>query len=159
MKIALKVSFGIYLFALAVILFMSSRGLGFAHELTLLEYIKYSSNFVPFKTINTYINALQDGTMNRDIPIKNLLGNFVLFLPMGIFLPILFKRLSIFKKYIITIILVLLSIEIIQVITRLGSFDIDDLLLNLLGAILGFSIYKLLVQLKIIRYDSNKNLT
>lgn len=89
--------------------------------------------------------------MNRDIPIKNLLGNFVLFLPMGIFLPILFKRLSIFKKYIITIILVLLSIEIIQVITRLGSFDIDDLLLNLLGAILGFSIYKLLVQLKIIR--------
>lgn len=102
MKIALKVSFGIYLFALAVILFMSSRGLGFAHELTLLEYIKYSSNFVPFKTINTYINALQDGTMNRDIPIKNLLGNFVLFLPMGIFLPILFKRLSIFKKYIIT---------------------------------------------------------
>lgn len=138
---------------------MSSRGLGFAHELTLLEYIKYSSNFVPFKTINTYINALQDGTMNRDIPIKNLLGNFVLFLPMGIFLPILFKRLSIFKKYIITIILVLLSIEIIQVITRLGSFDIDDLLLNLLGAILGFSIYKLLVQLKIIRYDSNKNLT
>lgn len=97
--------------------------------------------------------------MNRDIPIKNLLGNFVLFLPMGIFLPILFKRLSIFKKYIITIILVLLLIEIIQVITRLGSFDIDDLLLNLLGAILGFSIYKLLVQLKIIRYDSNKNLT
>lgn len=138
---------------------MSSRGLGFAHELTLLEYIKYSSNFVPFKTINTYINALQDGTMNRDIPIKNLLGNFVLFLPMGIFLPILFKRLSIFKKYIITIILVLLLIEIIQVIIRLGSFDIDDLLLNLLGAILGFSIYKLLVQLKIIRYDSNKNLT
>lgn len=97
--------------------------------------------------------------MNRDIPIKNLLGNFVLFLPMEIFLPILFKRLSIFKKYIITIILVLLLIEIIQVITRLGSFDIDDLLLNLLGAILGFSIYKLLVQLKIIRYDSNKNLT
>ncbi len=97
--------------------------------------------------------------MNRDIPIKNLLGNFVLFLPMGIFLPILFKRLSIFKKYIITIILVLLLIEIIQAIIRLGSFDIDDLLLNLLGAILGFSIYKLLVQLKIIRYDSNKNLT
>ncbi len=65
---------------------MSSRGLGFAHELTLLEYIKYSSNFVPFKTINTYINALQDGTMNRDIAVKNLLGNFVLFLTMGIFL-------------------------------------------------------------------------
>jgi glycopeptide antibiotics resistance protein len=77
-----------------------------------------------------------------DIPIKNLLGNLLLFLPMGIYLPYIFKKLYIFRNYFKYITLFLISIEIMQLILRRGSFDIDDFILNIIGAIIGFAIGK-----------------
>lgn len=108
----------------------------------MFDYIKYNSNLVPFKTIYTYIQALNNGSMNKDIPIKNLLGNLLLFLPMGIYLPYIFKKLYIFGNYFKYITLILISIEIMQLILRRGSFDIDDFILNIIGAIIGFTIGK-----------------
>lgn len=61
-KIVLSISFIFYLFALLVLLFLGTRGNAWA-DLTLLEYIKSSSNFVPFKTISTYTNAIFNGSM------------------------------------------------------------------------------------------------
>jgi len=143
LKIALYISLGIYLMALTGILFFGSRGLGFAHELTILEYFKLRSNFVPFRTISGCIQAIFDGTMNRDIPIKNLLGNLLLFLPMGLYLPVFIHRLHKFDKFLLAIFFLLMSVETIQVLLKIGSFDVDDMILNLLGAICGFFIFKL----------------
>ena len=152
LKILFYLSFIVYLIALINILFVGTRGFGFAQELTLIEYIRTRSNIVPFKTIMSYIDAFHYGTMNRDVPIKNLIGNFILFLPMSIYLPIIFNRLNSFKKCIITILSILFLVEVTQLVFKLGAFDIDDLILNLLGVLLGFSIYKLALHFNIIKH-------
>lgn len=83
--------------------------------------------------------------MNVDIPIKNLFGNLIMFFPMGIYLPYFSKYLNRISTFTITMILILLVIEIIQVVTRLGSFDIDDFILNMLGAYIGVCIWNIKV--------------
>lgn len=141
-KIALGFSFVVYLLALVIILFLGTRGIAWS-EISLLEYIKHSSNIVPFSTIVLYIQAINDGTMNIDIPIRNLLGNFVLFLPMGIYLPFFFKKLNKIGSFTLSMVIILFIVEAVQLLTRRGSFDIDDFILNLLGALVGFAIWKL----------------
>ncbi|MEK9197752.1 VanZ family protein [Ureibacillus sp. 179-F W5.1 NHS] len=141
-KIALSISFIIYLLALVVTLFLGTRR-GYVYtDFSLFEYIKKSSNIVPFKTINTYIMAIFDGSMNMDIPIKNLFGNLILFLPMGIYLPYFIRKVNIISGFSIFMFLLLFVIEFIQLVTRRGSFDIDDVILNMLGAFIGYSIWK-----------------
>ena len=142
-KAVLSISFVFYLLALIVLLFLGNRGYIFA-DLSLIEYIKSSSNFHhhPFKTIITYVKAILDGSMNMDIPLKNLFGNFLMFLPMGIYLPCLIKKTKKVSIFLISMITLLFIIEVIQVITRRGSFDVDDFILNMLGAWIGFRIWK-----------------
>jgi len=140
-KMIISVSFIFYLLALIALLFLGSRGYMMA-GMSLIEYIRYSSNLVPFRTISIYISALFDGSMNIDIPIKNLLGNFLMFLPMGIYIPYFIKKINKISAFAISMILLLFLIEVIQVVTRRGSFDIDDFLLNMIGALIGFGIWK-----------------
>ncbi|WP_214484958.1 VanZ family protein [Bacillus sp. SM2101] len=158
-KASLGISFFIYLLALVVILFLGSSR-GYVHtDLSLFEYIKNSSNIVPFKTISTYIKAIFDGSMNMDIPIKNIFGNLILFLPMGVYLPFFkqnFTKVSVFS---ISMILLLFVIEIVQLVTKRGRFDIDDFILNILGAFIGFGIWKLKVIEKYLNKTSNYNST
>ncbi|WHX24574.1 VanZ family protein [Virgibacillus halodenitrificans] len=140
-KVILKISFIFYLVALVILLFIGNRGYLYT-DLTLLEYMKTSSNFVPFKTINTYFTAIIDNSMNRSIPIKNLVGNLFMFLPMGIYLPFLIKKIAGLGRFVLSMIVLLLFIEVIQLVTRRGSFDIDDFILNMIGALIGFAIWK-----------------
>jgi len=139
--VVFSISFMFYLFALIVLLFLGTRGDAWT-ELSLIEYIKSSSNFVPFKTISAYVKAIFYGSINMDIPIKNLAGNLFLFLPMGIFLPYLIKRSNKISVFSILMVILLFVIEVIQLVTRRGSFDIDDIILNMLGALIGFGIWK-----------------
>jgi glycopeptide antibiotics resistance protein len=140
-KVVFSLSFVFYLFALVVLLFLGTRGYIWA-DLTLVEYIKSSSNFIPFKTISTYIKAFFDGSMNMDIPIKNLAGNLIMFLPMGIYLPYFIKRINKASGFSISMIILLFVIEVTQLVLRRGSFDIDDFILNMFGALIGFGIWK-----------------
>ncbi|APC47603.1 VanZ family protein [Virgibacillus halodenitrificans] len=140
-KVILKISFMFYLVALVILLFIGNRGYLYT-DLTLLEYMKTSSNFVPFKTINTYFTAFVDNSMNRNIPIKNLVGNLFMFLPMGIYLPFLIKKIAGLGRFVLSMIVLLFFIEVIQLVTRRGSFDIDDFILNMIGALIGFAIWK-----------------
>ncbi|WP_233880593.1 VanZ family protein [Virgibacillus halodenitrificans] len=140
-KVILKISFIFYLVALVILLFIGNRGYLYT-DLTLLEYMKTSSNFVPFKTINTYLTACADNSMNRNIPIKNLVGNLFMFLPMGIYLPFLIKKIAGLGRFVLSMIVLLFFIEVIQLVTRRGSFDIDDFILNMIGALIGFAIWK-----------------
>ena len=140
-KIVVNVSFIFYLLALVVLLFLGYRGM-VSLDQSLGEYLMFSSNFIPFKTISAYIHALFDGSMNMDIPIKNLLGNAFMFLPMGIYLPYFIRKINKVSFFSYSMIILLLGIEVIQLVTRRGSFDVDDLILNMFGALIGFSIWK-----------------
>lgn len=138
--IIITISFIFYAIILIAILFL--RPSRFTWGLTFFEYLKYSTNIIPLRTVGTYIRAIIDGSMNLNIPIKNLVGNLILFLPMGIYLPYFIKNLSSIKSYSIAIVIILFAVEVIQVTTRRGSFDVDDFILNMLGALIGFAIWK-----------------
>ena len=101
-----------------------------------LEVYLENNNLIPFKTISLYISR-QDR-----VAIVNLLGNLIAFAPMGIFLPLLFKKQNKLKKFILTNIAIILAIESLQFLSLSGHFDIDDLILNLLGALIIYGLFK-----------------
>ncbi|MCG8409652.1 MAG: VanZ family protein [Bacteroidales bacterium] len=101
------------------------------------------SNFIPFKTIFNYINSFMKGHINTDIVVTNLIGNLVVFMPMGILLPSLFKKLRRFIPFVLVMVSMVAIIELLQLLLSAGSCDIDDLILNVLGAIMCFGVFKL----------------
>lgn len=153
-KIVLSISFIFYLLALVVLLFLGRSRDYVGEYLNLIDYMKSSSNFVPFKTIITYVKAIFDGSMNIDIPIKNLIGNAFMFLPMGIYLPYFFKKINKLSVFAFAMVILLFVIEVIQIVTRRGSFDVDDFILNVFGALIGFSIWKMNSIQKLIKRTS-----
>ena len=75
-----------------------------------------------------------------------LIGNMLMFIPMGIMLPLVFKNIN--KKNIFVIaILITLSIEILQPIVG-RSFDIDDIIMNFIGCIIGYLAVTIFIKLK-----------
>ena len=114
-------------------------------DLSIWEYSARFMNLVPFKSISLYLKWIMDSNReNNYVPIVNLGVNLILLLPMGYFLPELFKKLKNFFLYTLICFLFLAFIEVIQLFTRLGSFDVDDLILNMAGAFIGFGFCVLL---------------
>jgi glycopeptide antibiotics resistance protein len=72
-----------------------------------------------------------------------VVGNLVMLLPLGIYIPLLFPKFSGYLKVFIVCLLVSISIELMQLITSVRSTDIDDVILNTSGAIIGYVLYKL----------------
>jgi glycopeptide antibiotics resistance protein len=104
------------------------------------EYHWRSSNFIPFKTIKFYL-FLAD--INLNIRIENLLGNIIGFGPFGFLCPLLFKNLRKLKVVILATFCLSFTYEILQLLFELGSFDVDDLILNTTGGFLGYLSFKL----------------
>lgn len=96
-------------------------------------------NLVPFHTIRLYLYVFRDPDLSHLIPhaIVNLAGNVVMFLPLGAFLyPEFSGRWAVLKVLLTTVVIISL-VEIMQLITLAGSCDVDDLLLNLAGSLVG----------------------
>ncbi|MBR3811975.1 MAG: VanZ family protein [Agathobacter sp.] len=111
------------------------------------DHIEYRYNLTLFQEIGRYYRVgLRTGSWN--LFLWNVVGNICVFMPLGIFVPKLFKRCR--NVLFVTILSLELSIlaEVIQLLTRVGSFDVDDLLLNTLGGILGYLIYKIVSKAK-----------
>ena len=70
----------------------------------------------------------------------NLLGNVLIFVPFGFFMPMASKYRNFFSTMFYSFALSF-CVETFQLLTKVGSFDVDDLLLNTLGGICGFAIY------------------
>ncbi len=91
-----------------------------------------TNNFIPFREILRY-------NMGSRLFIKNVIGNMFLFLPYGLFTSLYLKN----EKPYLTLFLTLLTscaIETVQLIIG-RVFDIDDIILNVLGGFLGYLIY------------------
>ena len=102
-------------------------------------------NLVPLKTVRLYLWLLQNSTNEALLrhAIINLVGNVVLFIPMGWFLPYIWVNLRGFFKTALAVLLLISAVEIVQYFTQLGSCDIDDLILNLVGALIGYLLWKI----------------
>lgn len=69
------------------------------------------------------------------------LGNLLAFVPFGILIPMIFG--TKYYKFIFVFLISILSLEILQMMTYLGSFDIEDIIINSIGATIGFFSYKI----------------
>lgn len=109
------------------------------------EQIRMSMNLKPFHTIAKYTRLLSS---SRSYLVRtaavNLFGNVIMFIPLGFFLPLVFQTLQKLRKVLLTTLLSIGLIEILQLFTLLGSCDIDDLILNLLGTAIGYGIYRVM---------------
>lgn len=92
-----------------------------------------SANFVPLHTIKMYMNF-----PSAYWAIINLVGNVVVFIPLGFLLPMVFKKLKGFTRTFFASLFAILIIEFGQLFTGLGQFDVDDILLNIIGASIGY---------------------
>jgi len=102
-----------------------------------------SLNLIPFRTIAEYFVYLSDSSEYlsgmRRYALVNLVGNLALFVPLGVLLPALFPRLRKAVPFLLTVLAALLCVETIQYLLGVGAADVDDLLLNTLGALAGFA--------------------
>ena len=141
----LKALFIIYCLLLITILFLNNeyRMGGFQNISTFSRVHLETSNFIPFATIIGYVSGMVSNDINTSIVIINLVTNLLLFAPMGFFIPMLFQdKIKNTKQFLIIIIILTFLVEIIQFITYRGSTDIDDIILNTIGASIVYMLMK-----------------
>lgn len=100
--------------------------------------LQYEDHIIRIKPIVSTVWFIQETISWFDI-IKIVLGNVVMFIPFG-FLGWVFPQLNNLKNLIITFVSVIVIVEALQYFSRLGVFDVDDVILNTFGVFLGFLI-------------------
>ncbi|MEY8302833.1 VanZ family protein [Anaerosalibacter bizertensis] len=94
----------------------------------------WNINMAPFRTMKPYLT-----NFFSMFAFKNILGNILPFIPFGFLLPIAYNK-NFFQVLLISFIGIIF-IEIFQLITMLGYCDIDDIILNLIGCMIGYGIF------------------
>lgn len=115
-------------------------------DLSHWEQMQLRINLTPFHTIFKQLRRLvrfhEPWAVRHSV--INLGGNVILFVPMGIFLPLLCKPMRRLWRVLLVTAGIIILVELGQVLTLLGRCDVDDVILNVLGAAIGYGIYKLL---------------
>lgn len=141
--------FLLYLFFLAYFLFFSDyfgRGSHFQKE--------YAYNLTPFKEIRRFI--IYRRVVGLESFLLNIVGNIVGFMPCGFFLPVISRRSRRWLNTMLLSFVFSLCIETIQLVSKVGCFDVDDLILNTLGGILGYILYKIVQHIRVRRKRRGK---
>lgn len=102
------------------------------------DYLKSRTNFIPFATVRLFINGYINSHLGLWDTVINLVGNFLVFMPLPFFLRIFYKKNLTFAKMFIAVVLTVVLVEALQFIFLTGSCDIDDLILNTSGAMLSY---------------------
>ena len=126
------------------------RSQGWVAGVPYRQLLAQNVNLVPLATIRDYWNVVICRTNDNYLIhcFINLAGNVLLFIPAGWLLPKVFAFQRNFFRFFATCAGSILLVEALQLFTLLGSFDIDDLILNLSGMILGFLVYHIGAALK-----------
>ena len=145
LRILAWMAFFAYLVCLAYFLFFaemlgrSPAGVDYAAR-------SYHINPVPFKEISRFWKYRQQ--LGAKMVLLNLVGNVVAFVPYGMLLPLLWRRQRLFYRVLLLSFDFSMLIEVTQLITKVGCFDVDDLILNTFGGVIGYGCFKLLMFLK-----------
>lgn len=102
------------------------------------EMSEYHYNLVLFQEINRFWRYREQ--LGFFAMFTNLFGNVLIFVPFGFFMPMASKYRSFFMTLFYSFVFSLF-VELFQLITKVGSFDVDDLFLNTLGGILGYILF------------------
>ena len=102
------------------------------------EMQEYHYNLVLFKEIKRFWEYRDQVGMFAMF--TNLFGNVIIFMPFGFFMPMASKYRSLFSTMFYSFGLSL-CVETFQLVTKVGSFDVDDLLLNTIGGLAGYILF------------------
>lgn len=99
---------------------------------------EYRYNLELFKEIKRFINYRKE--LGAFAVFTNLFGNILIFVPYGFFVAMASRYRGFWKTFLYSFGLCL-GVEIFQLVTRVGSFDVDDILLNTLGGVIGYIVF------------------
>lgn len=148
------VLFGCYGLLMLYLLFV--RGRHAVDGVPYWEQVLNNYNLTPFHTVGNYWHILT----NKEYYIQkweaysvyrfharhafiNLAGNVAMFIPLGALLPAVNDKMRGFFRTVFASAGLIIAVEVLQLFTLLGSCDVDDLILNMIGVILGFLLWKL----------------
>lgn len=120
-----------------------------------ISFSEYKENYmslIPFKSTRGLLYSYSRGWIDYKAPLVNIAGNLLLCMPFAFFLPLLFKKQRKFIIFLPTVFAISLLVESIQLVTKRGFCDIDDLILNVAGAVLLF----LVLHIKLVKKFMNK---
>lgn len=144
LRICSTVIFGVYIIFLTYFLFFAeSTGRTFQGR-------EYHYNLVLFKEIRRFI--MYHRNLGLTAVLLNLVGNIVAFIPFGAILPVMHRRFRSFFFMTFFTFEFSLVVELIQLVSKVGSFDVDDLLLNTIGGMMGYLIFAIMNKIRRNRY-------
>lgn len=120
--------FAVYLFLAGNLFFSRASGIS-------------GVNLIPFHSITSYIDLAGDHSV-RFVDV-NIWGNILVFIPAGLYVMIFSKGRSLLKG-LLAIVCLSVGVEVIQYLFSIGAADVDDVLLNSLGGLIGMLSYQLL---------------
>ncbi|MBO5195730.1 MAG: VanZ family protein [Clostridia bacterium] len=132
------------IYSVVMLWLLYGQRIGFVRYEDYLLQLKAKINLIPFRTVNEYIEMYNTNAHSLvRHAIINLGGNVGVFIPLGVFLPAIWEKLKRAISMFICSSAIIIAVEFIQYFTLLGSFDIDDYILNMIGIFMGFLLYKL----------------
>lgn len=136
-RIVSRICFIIYMLILVYFLLLSD---GFGR---MEGYSSYRYNLIPFQEIIRFVKY--HAYIDFFSVVINLLGNVLAFMPFGALIRwVVDRKIKWFQATGYTF-LFSLCVELLQLVAKVGVFDVDDLILNTLGGLIGFWIYYLLL--------------
>ena len=134
------VRFLFLLYGLVLLWLLFGRSQGWVEGISYKQMLRQNVNLMPLLTIKNYWYVVRHGTDPALIRhcVINLVGNVLLFIPIGYWLVRLWPRFRNFFLFLATCAGIILLVEALQLFTLLGSFDVDDIILNLAGMTIGY---------------------
>lgn len=136
-RLVLYALFAVYCVTLLLLLFVLNRSTADASYAELLEL---KANFRPFNTVRLLFWDLKHGAISPFDLVWNLVGNLLAFLPLAMSLPCLLRPLRRWWRTDLAVAGVVVLVEAAQLLTKRGMIDVDDLILNTLGAVIGYAL-------------------
>lgn len=149
-KFIIGIIFIVLIFKSLPIVFYSDGRVHFEpYNISYSEYFKLYTNIIPFNSFVDYKNLIEANRINTDIVIRNVVVNIIVFVPIGCLLGLIFD--GNFKKTTCAAAAIAIILEIVQIISKSGACDVDDVILRMVGSFLGYLIPLLIIKLTIKR--------
>ena len=130
---------GILLFILYVLLLVYFLFFSEEYGRIVQSEQSYRYNLIPFVEIQRFWKYREQ--MGLFALFTNILGNVLGFIPFGLIMPVIFRGMRSSFLIILSGFGLSLCVETIQLVTMVGCFDVDDLILNTIGAAAGYLIF------------------
>jgi glycopeptide antibiotics resistance protein len=137
-----RIIFWVYIIILFIVVVIKFNGSidTLKHNIDLTKWNRdaglWNANFEPLKSIKAYFKDITSW-----YALKNLLGNLLAFIPFGFLLPVAYLNCRNFFMALIIALECIVGAEIFQFISMTGTFDVDDILLNMISFLIGYCLF------------------